>query len=331
MNPTILVTGGAGYIGSHTVRLLRESGYNVVVLDNLVYGHREAILEEEIACYEGDIGDQELVRHIFRTHFIEAVVHFAAYALVGESVTHPEKYYYNNVVASLNLLQVMREFGCKRFIFSSTCATYGNPQYMPIDENHPQLPINSYGSSKLMLEMMVKDYARAYDFQYIFLRYFNASGAWEDGSIGEDHTPETHLIPLIFEAIKGQRPYISVFGTDYPTHDGTCVRDYIHVLDLAQAHILAIQHLINGGNSEAINLGTGTGNSVKEVIEACKRVIGLDVPVQYADRREGDPAVLVANNQKARSVLSWQPRFQQIDDIIRTAWNWSNGPKGGRY
>jgi len=326
----ILVTGGAGYIGSHAVKLLLQKGYNVIVIDNLVYGHRQA-LPENVILVQGDIGDKTITRKIFNEYNIKAVLHFAAYAYVGESVSSPAKYYQNNLAASLNLLDVMMDCGCYNLIFSSTCASYGNPVYVPIDENHPQSPINPYGQSKLMLEKIIMDYNKAYKLNYVFLRYFNASGASADGSIGEDHNPETHLIPLIIDAVKGVRKNVTVFGTDYDTPDGTCIRDYIHVTDLAQAHILALNHLENNKESIACNLGTGKGWSVNEVIRSVETVTGLKVPVVYGTRREGDPPQLVANPTLAKSILGWEAKFKSIDDIITTAWKWHNNEKNGKY
>ncbi|HKI45551.1 MAG TPA: UDP-glucose 4-epimerase GalE [Balneolales bacterium] len=330
-NPKILVTGGAGYIGSHSTRLLADQGYSIIVVDNLVYGHREAILSPEVELIVGDIGDKVLMHNIFSKNDIDMVLHFAAYAYVGESVTDPEKYYQNNIAAPLNLLGVMKEHDCRRFIFSSTCATYGNPEYIPIDENHPQNPINPYGKSKKMLETVLMDYAAAYDFHYVFLRYFNAAGASLDGKIGEDHDPETHLIPLILDAVTGDRDHITVFGTDYDTPDGTAVRDYIHVADLARAHLLAVEHLSGGGDSLICNLGTGNGHSVKEVIAAAERVTGNTVPVVYGERRAGDPPRLVANPSFAKEALGWEAEYKDIDPIIASAWKWKNGSRSGHY
>lgn len=327
----ILITGGAGYIGSHTVRLMSEKGYELIVLDNLVYGHREAILTKDVELVVGDLGDIELVSRLFEYHDIEAVIHFAAYAFVGESVTDPEKYYQNNIAAPLNLISVMRKYGCNTFIFSSTCATYGNPEYAPLDENHVQNPINPYGQSKLMLEKIIKDYHKAYGFNYAFLRYFNASGASPDGLIGEDHNPETHLIPLILDAVNGDRPHITVFGTDYETEDGTCVRDYIHVEDLATAHIAALEHLKAGKPSVICNLGTGNGVSVKEMIAAVEEVTGKEVPVVYGERRAGDPPFLYANAKHAKEVLGWEAKYKDVKDIVRHAWAWKTGERGGKF
>jgi UDP-glucose 4-epimerase len=328
---TILVTGGAGYIGSHTVRALANLNYKVIVLDNLVYGHKEAIINSEVRFIEGDIANKSLVKDIIETYKVDAVIHFAAYAYVGESVTDPTKYYNNNLASSILLLDAMHEAGCKNIIFSSTCASYGTPKYIPIDESHPQDPINPYGASKWMLERVIKDYHHAYGINYAFLRYFNASGCSADGLIGEDHNPEPHLIPLILKAVKGERDAITVFGTDYETPDGTCVRDYIHVEDLADAHIKAFAYLLSGKGPVICNLGTGIGYSVKEMIEATERVTGKSVPVVYGDRREGDPSHLVSNPAKALSELGWKATYTNIEDIIATAWKWENGARKGRY
>ncbi|TAH26302.1 MAG: UDP-glucose 4-epimerase GalE [Cytophagales bacterium] len=328
---TLLVTGGAGYIGSHTVRMLADKGYKVIVLDNLVYGHKEAIVNKEVSLIIGDLGNKELVNKIFLENKIDAVIHFAAYAFVGESVSNPSKYYQNNIAAPLNLLDVMMEHGCKKFIFSSTCATYGNPQYTPIDEKHPQNPINPYGQSKLMLEKIIMDYQKAYGLEYVFLRYFNASGASTDGLIGEDHNPETHLIPLIIEAGMGKRSNITVFGADYDTPDGSGIRDYIHILDLGRAHLLAFEHLMNNGASLACNLGTGVGYSVKEVINVVEQVTGLKIPVVIGDRRPGDPARLVANPQYAKDALGWEAEYKDLKDTVATAWKWHSNSKQGKF
>ena len=331
MSNAILITGGAGYIGSHTVRQVARGDYEIVVLDNLVYGHEKAIVDDKVSLVVGDLGDKDLVRTLFQKYDFKAVIHFAAYAYVGESVSNPSKYYHNNISSPLNLLDVMLEFECKNFIFSSTCATYGNPDYVPIDENHPQRPINPYGKSKYMLEQILKDYARAYDLKYVFLRYFNASGASQDALIGEDHDPETHLIPLILDAINGDRENITVFGTDYDTEDGSCIRDYIHVDDLAQAHIKALDHLLKGGHSLACNLGTGQGVSVLEMIKSAEEVTGKKVPVVLGDRREGDPARLVANAEYAKAALGWVAEIKDIKKIIESAWNWKTNARGGKY
>lgn len=315
----ILVTGGAGYIGSAAVEDLQKKGEKVVVLDNLVYGHKQAI-GENVVFYEGDIGDKKLVEQILTEHDIEACMHFSAYAYVGESVEQPQKYYENNFVQTLKLLEVLIAKNVKKFIFSSTCATFGEPQYMPLDEKHPQFPVNPYGWSKFMVERALADYDKAYDLKFVALRYFNACGATE--RCGEHHDPETHLIPLILFAAQGKRESISVFGDDYPTPDGTAIRDYIHISDLSQAHLLALEHLRKGGESEFINLGNGTGFSVMEVIEAARKVTGKEIKAVIAPRRAGDPSRLIANSAKAQEVLGWNPNFPEIEKIIEDAWKW---------
>lgn len=327
----ILVTGGAGYIGSHTVRLLAESGEKIVVLDSLELGHRDAVISPGVELVVGDMGDPAVIDGIFGRYAISAVLHFAAYALVGESVSEPIKYYQNNTAAPLILLEAMRKHGTKHFIFSSTCATYGNPHFMPMDETHPQNPINPYGMSKLMLERVLKDCDHAYGIRHIILRYFNASGCSADFQIGEDHTPESHIIPRTLMAITGEAPNLTVFGTDYPTPDGTCIRDYIHVLDLAEAHALALAHLRKGGESAACNLGTGKGVSVKEIITLAEAVTGRKVPVTYGPRREGDPPELVGNPAKAKEILGWEAKFRDPRIMIEGAWAWLTGPRKGRY
>ena len=331
MATPILVTGGAGYIGSHTVRLLAAQGRKVVVLDNLVFGHRDAIVDEGVELVVGDVGDRELVAGLFARHRFGAVVHFAAYAYVGESVTEPLKYYANNTAAPISLLRVMRDHGCKVFVFSSTCATYGVPEAVPIVETNPQHPINPYGRSKLMVEWILADCDRAWGLKSACLRYFNASGCAEDGRIGEDHDPETHLIPRVLMALTGEIEGIEVFGTDYDTPDGTCVRDYIHVNDLADAHARALDHLAAGGDSFQCNLGTGVGVSVKEIIAAAEEVTGRKVPVSYGPRRAGDPDRLVADPTRAREILGWTARHRDVRDMVRSAWAWVGGPSGGRY
>ena len=320
----ILVTGGAGYIGSHTVRLMDSQDYEITVLDNLVYGHRESIVTNNVTLVVGDLSDQVLVNKLFTENKFDAVIHFAAYAYVGESVTDPAKYYMNNTAGPLVLLEAMKKYQCKYFIFSSTCATYGNPQYIPIDEDHPQNPINPYGRSKLMLEKILEDYDHAYGIKSVRLRYFNACGASLDAVIGEDHDPETHLIPLVLMAIKGERNDITVFGTDYDTPDGTCIRDYIHVNDLGRAHIQALSYLLENSQSLSCNLGTGQGVSVKEIIEKAEKVTGFKVPVIYGDRREGDPPELVANPKLAKEKLNWEAEFKDVSKSLETAWNWMN-------
>lgn len=325
MFKTILVTGGAGYIGSHTVKYLLQNNYNVIVVDNLVYGHKEAVLTENFE--QIDLADKSALDKVFKKYKIDAVIHFAAYTYVGESATQPQKYYWNNVVNTLNLLDTMLENEVKNIVFSSTCATYGNPEYTPIDENHQQKPINVYGKTKLMMEQIMADYEAAYGLKYIALRYFNASGADAQGELGESHSPETHLIPLVLKAIKDEIPQITVFGTDYDTPDGTCIRDYIHVEDLASAHMLAVEQLLNKEQSQCINLGTGIGTSVNEIIQAAENVTGKKVPVVYGERRIGDPAKLFASNNKAKEILKWSPKYTDINKIITTAWNWEQNKK----
>ncbi|MER3494219.1 MAG: UDP-glucose 4-epimerase GalE [Mastigocladus sp. ERB_26_2] len=321
--PTILVTGGAGYIGSHAVSALLQAGYEVLILDNLVYGHRdlvEKVLQVELVV--GDTSDRPLLDHLFQSHDIAAVMHFSAYAYVGESVTDPAKYYRNNVVGTLTLLEAMLAASVNKFVFSSTCATYGVPQIIPIPENHPQNPINPYGATKLMVERILSDFDTAYGLKSVIFRYFNAAGADPNGKLGEDHNPETHLIPLVLQTALGKRESISVFGTDYPTADGTCIRDYIHVNDLADAHVLGLEYLLRGGDSEVFNLGNGNGFSVKEVIETAKSITARDIKVVECDRRPGDPPVLIGSSDKARKILNWQPKYSSLKEIITHAWQW---------
>jgi UDP-glucose 4-epimerase len=321
--PSILVTGGAGYIGSHTVLALKEAGYEVIILDNLVYGHRDLVEQVlQVKLIEGDISDRPLLDDLFKTHQIAAVMHFSAYAYVGESVTDPAKYYRNNVLGTLTLLEAMLAASVKKFVFSSTCATYGVPEFVPIPESHPQNPINPYGATKLMVERILTDFDLAYDFKSVRFRYFNAAGADPNGLLGEDHHPETHLIPLVLLTALGKREFISIFGTDYPTDDGTCIRDYIHVSDLAAAHILGLEYLLKGGESEVFNLGNGSGFSVKEVIAAAEQVTKMTIPVQECDRRPGDPPALIGTSEKARKILGWQPQYPDIKDIVAHAWQW---------
>lgn len=315
----ILVTGGAGYIGSATVELLRERGESPVVLDNLVYGHRESV-PADVPFYQGDVGDRDLVKEIVERHSIEACVHFAAYAYVGESVTEPAKYFENNSFRTNALLNTLRECGVKRFVFSSTCATYGDPVRIPIDETHPQKPVNPYGWSKFMTERILESYDTAYGLKFVALRYFNAAGATERG--GEHHDPETHLIPNVLRAADGDLPFVSVFGSDYDTPDGTCIRDYIHIEDLADAHLRALGHLRRGGESEKINLGNGVGFSVLEVIETARAVTGRNIEARMEPRRAGDPARLIADATKAREVLGWVPKHAELRSIVESAWNW---------
>jgi UDP-glucose-4-epimerase GalE len=328
---SLLVTGGAGYIGSHTVKHLLAKHERIVVLDNLVFGHREALPLNRVTFVEGDMSDAALLDQLFTEHSIEAVLHFAAFAYVGESVTDPLKYYRNNLAAPLTLLSAMQKHGCKQFIFSSTCATYGDPQSMPMDESHPQQPVNPYGASKHMLERVLSDCGKAWGLRCVFLRYFNASGCDLEGEIGEDHNPETHLIPRILMAITGEIDAITVFGTDYPTADGTCIRDYIHVNDLAAAHVLALDYLRKGGETTAVNLGTGRGFSVKEIIRVSEEVTGLKVPVSYGPHRAGDPSELICNPAKAKAVLGWEAQLKDPRAHIESAWRWMSGPRKGRY
>jgi UDP-glucose 4-epimerase len=320
---SILVTGGAGYIGSHAVKALETRGFKVIILDNLVYGHRDLVETNfKAELIQGEISDRALLAKVFSTHKIDAVMHFAAYAYVGESVTDPAKYYQNNLVGTITLLDVMREHNIRNLVFSSTCATYGMPQQIPIDEKHPQNPINPYGFSKLAMERILQDYDQAYGLKSIIFRYFNAAGADPDGLLGEDHNPETHLIPLVLQTASGQRDSVSIFGTDYDTPDGTCIRDYIHVTDLAEAHVLGLEYLWQNQTSEIFNLGNGSGFSVKEVVDTVKQVTGKEVAVVECPRRPGDPSTLIGGAAKAREVLHWQPKYPQLQSIIQHAWNW---------
>ena len=316
----ILVCGGAGYIGSHCNKMLAENGYETVVFDNLVYGHRESVKWGELVV--GDLNDPTALKKLFDENDFDAVLHFAAYAYVGESVKDPEKYYFNNVANTLNLLKAMREHGVNKIVFSSTCATYGEPESVPITEDMPQNPINPYGATKLMVERIFKDYHTAYGLNFVVLRYFNAAGADPDGEIGESHNPETHLIPLVLDAASGLRPDVKVFGTDYDTPDGSCVRDYIHVTDLASAHLLALHHLESGGKSDFFNLGNERGTSVLAVVESVRRVTGKDFTATLTDRRPGDPAKLVGSSKKAREILGLKPQFEDIETIVSHAWKW---------
>ncbi len=328
---SLLITGGAGYIGSHVTRLLAGRGERIIVLDNMRLGHREAIVNPEVDVVAGDIGDAGLVEGLFARGKIEAVMHFAAWSLVGESVTEPLKYYLNNAAAPLILLDAMRRHGARQFIFSSTAATYGIPVRIPMDESHPQHPINPYGGSKLVLERILADCGSAWGLRHVALRYFNASGCSDDGLIGEDHTPETHLIPRLLMAVAGTAPPLTVFGSDYPTPDGTCIRDYIHVLDLADAHAGALTYLRGDGASVACNLGTGTGVSVQAIIDLAESVTGRRVPREYGPRRDGDPPVLVADPSRAREVLGWVAARRDPRAMIESTWRWLSGPKRGRY
>ena len=320
---TILVTGGAGYIGSHVVLELKRQGYQVIVIDNLVNGHRdivENVLQTEL--WVGDIRDRLLLDGIFANYKIAAVMHFAAHAYVGESVTNPSKYYQNNVLGTLNLIEAMLAANIPYLVFSSTCATYGVPNSIPIQENHLQNPINPYGMSKLMVEKIISDYQVAYGLKSVIFRYFNAAGAEPTGLIGENHNPETHLIPLVLHAALGIRDSIKVFGTNYPTPDGTCVRDYIHVSDLAQAHIQGLEYIMKNNEPKVFNLGNGCGFSVKEVIDTAIKVTGKTINVIEAQRRSGDPHILIGSSEKAIKTLNWNPQYSDLSEIILHAWNW---------
>ena len=322
----ILVTGGAGYVGSHAARILARAGHDVWVYDNLSRGHRAAAPAGRLI--EGDIADAEQLVDSLRAHRIDAVMHFAAFALVGESVSDPALYYNNNVIGTLVLLDAMRAAGVDRLVFSSTTATYGIPDAIPITEQEKQQPINPYGFTKLVIERALESYAQAYGLGYAALRYFNAAGASPDGDIGEDHDPESHLIPIVLQVALGQHENISVFGDDYPTPDGTCIRDYIHVDDLGEAHLRAL-HKLEPGKGLKLNLGTGSGHSVWEVIQACRRVTGHPIPAVVGSRRAGDPPELVADSSLAQSTLDWQPRYQDITSIVETAWKWHQShPRG---
>ncbi len=324
----VLVVGGAGYIGSHCVRQLAAAGHRPVVMDNLVFGHRAAVASG-VKLYEADMADEPAVKKILADEKIDVVMHFAAFAYVGESVTDPLKYYFNNSVGALHLLRAMLAQGVKKFVFSSTCATYGVPEKVPIVESMPQAPINPYGQTKLDVENALKAIAHAHGLSFAAFRYFNAAGAAEDGSIGEDHSPETHLIPLAIDAAVGKRPALQIFGTDYPTPDGTCLRDYVHVDDLSRAHIAVFQQLEKPGAALFYNLGTGRPTSVHEVVRAVEKATGKKVPTKVAPRRAGDPPALYANSEKAMHELGWKPKFGDIDSIVATAWKWhSSHPQG---
>ena len=316
----VLVTGGAGYIGSHTAKTLAREGFEPLVLDNLSTGHRSAVKWGPFV--DGDIGDRDLLRRVFREHDVAAVVHFAASAYVGESVLDPRKYFRNNVANTLVLLDAMLDAGVDRIVFSSTCATYGVPDALPIAENQPQRPVNPYGESKLFVEHALRAYERAYGLAWVALRYFNAAGADPEGELGEDHDPETHLIPVVIDAALGRRSWVELLGTDYATPDGTAIRDFVHVSDLADAHVRALRHLLNGGKAVALNLGTGAGHSVREVIAMVEAVSGRPVPVREVPRRPGDPPALLADASRARDLLGWRPRHAGLESIIPSAWAW---------
>lgn len=324
----ILVLGGAGYIGSHTVYELVDAGYEVIVIDNLLTGFKEAV-HPQAKFYEGDIRDKIFLDNILSKEKIDGVIHFAASSQVGESMKNPLKYYNNNLCGTEVLLESMVEHGIDKIVFSSTAATYGEPESIPILETARTLPTNCYGETKLSMEKMFKWISKAHNLRYVSLRYFNACGAHPNGKIGEAHNPETHLIPLVLQVPNGKREYISVFGNDYDTKDGTCVRDYIHVNDLAQAHILAMEYLSKGGKSNIFNLGNGVGFTVKEVIETARKVTNHTIPIREEERRAGDPSVLIASSEKARKVLGWKPQYADLETIISTAWKWHvNHPDG---
>ncbi|MDJ0726208.1 MAG: UDP-glucose 4-epimerase GalE [Prochloraceae cyanobacterium] len=321
--PTILVTGGAGYIGSHATLALIRAGYEVIVFDNLSYGHRD-IVEDVLGVklIVGDISDRPLLDKIFATHNITAVMHFAAFLAVGESVKEPAKYYRNNVSGTLTLLEAMLAAGVKKLVFSSTCAIYGMPKKIPMDESHPHDPLSPYATTKETIEKILADFDRAYNFKSVAFRYFNASGADESGNLGEDHEPETHLIPLILLTALQKRECIYIFGTDYPTPDGTAIRDYIHVSDLADAHIKGLKYLLEAGDTTIFNLGNGNGFSVKQVIETARQVTGVKIIAKESDRRPGDPPILVGSSDKARQILNWNPQYSDLSKIIADAWKW---------
>lgn len=325
---SILVLGGAGYIGSHAVDQLIGKGYDVVVIDNLLTGHKQAI-HEKAQFYQGDIRDKEFMQDVFKKESIDGVIHFAANSLVGESVEKPLVYFNNNVYGTQIVLEVMEEFGVKIIVFSSTAATYGEPEEMPIIESMPTNPENPYGESKLMMEKMMKWCDNAYGIRYVALRYFNVAGAKSDASIGEDHEPETHLIPIILQTALGQREYLGIYGDDYDTPDGTCIRDYVYIEDLIAAHIAALDYLQKGNKSNVFNLGSNNGYSVKEMLEAAREVTEKEIPAKILPRRAGDPSRLVASSEKAKNILGWQPKMTDIKQIIKTAWNWHiSHPKG---
>ncbi|MCK5720305.1 MAG: UDP-glucose 4-epimerase GalE [Thiomargarita sp.] len=319
---TILVVGGAGYIGSHIVKMLLANNYQVVVLDNLSGGYRDAVLGGDFVF--GDIADTKMLNYLFSGYNFDGVMHFASFIQVGESVINPSKYYQNNLTATLNLLDVMVAHQVNKFIFSSTAAIFGEPQYIPIDEKHSQQAINPYGFSKQIIEQVLADYELAYDLKSICLRYFNAAGADPDGQLGERHNPETHLIPLVLQAASGRREFITIYGQDYDTPDGSCIRDYIHINDLCQAHILGLEQLFAGGKSAVYNLGNGTGFSVKQVIEIAEKVTKKTIPITLGKRRAGDPSHLVADSKQAQSILNWQPQYADLETIIAHAWQWEN-------
>ena len=324
----LLVLGGAGYIGSHTAVELLDRGHEVVIADNLITGYKQAVPKEAV-FYQGDIRDYNFLNNLFKKEKVDAVIHFAAFSLVGESVTNPLKYYENNLYGTKVLLQAMIDNNVDKIVFSSTAATYGEPENIPILESDRTCPTNPYGETKLAMEKMMKWSANAYQLRYVSLRYFNACGAHKSGKLGEAHNPESHLIPLVLQVPNGKRESVSIYGTDYDTPDGTCIRDYIHVTDLAEAHILAVEYLMKGGESNVFNLGNGVGYSVREVIETARKVTGHPIPAVEIPRRAGDPARLVASGEKAKTVLGWEPKITSLEDIIRSAWVWhSTHPNG---
>lgn len=325
---SIVVLGGAGYIGSHAVYQLIDEGYDTVVIDNLQTGHKGA-LHPKARFYQGDIREKDFLREVFKKEKVDAVIHFAAYSLVGESMEKPLEYFRNNVFGTQVLLEVMNEFNVKHIVFSSTAATYGEQEQMPITEEMPTNPTNAYGETKLTMEKLMKWCDTAYDMKYVSLRYFNVAGARPTGEIGEDHHPETHLIPVVLQVALGQRESISIFGEDYPTQDGTCIRDYIHVADLIDAHILALKYLQNGGESNIFNLGSSKGFSVKEIVKAARTVTGHEIPAKIAPKRAGDPSTLIASSEKARQILGWKPKRTSIQTIIEDAWNWHQAHPDG--
>ena len=318
---SVLICGGAGYIGSHNVRAFLNHGENVIVIDNLLTGHKES-LPENVKFYEGDIRNGEILDKIFQENDIEAVIHFCAFSLVGESVEQPLKYFNNNVGGMISLLEAMQRNNIKKIVFSSSAAVYGEPEKIPILETDPTNPTNPYGESKRIMEKMMHWVSLQYDIRYVSLRYFNVAGAWHDGSIGEAHNHETHLVPIILQVPLGKRSKVTVYGDDYPTPDGTCIRDYVYIEDLAEAHLLALEYLRNGGESQIFNLGSGDGYSVMEMINAARKASGHEIPLEIGKRRAGDPARLVADSSKARKILNWQPKVTSMEEIIATAWKW---------
>lgn len=325
---TVLVLGGAGYIGSHTVDRLIDKGYDVAVVDNLITGHRKAV-NKKARFYQGDVRDKHFMREVFDKENIETVIHFAAFSVVPESMANPLKYFDNNTYGMTALLEVMHDAGVKRIVFSSTAATYGEPKQVPIKETDPQIPTNPYGESKLAMEKIIHWADVAYGIKFVALRYFNVAGAKADGSIGEDHHPETHLIPIILQVAAGKRDKLTIYGGDYATEDGTNVRDYVHVVDLADAHILAMEYLTKGNESAAFNLGSSHGFSNKEIVDAARKATGKPIPAEIGPRRAGDPAVLVASSEKAKKILGWQPQYDDMEKIIATAWQWDEKHPNG--